>query len=112
MKAVGFHTIPLVILLASNCVTSPSFAEGLVGSTINLIAPGVGTALDEANRKIRKTFPGYRELEQSLSNVVDEALVRIAAPVLQELIERSRDDALIHGVRPIPTKIRKRLSGF
>src|SRR5262249_27982852 len=97
---------------AASCVTSPSFADGLVGNTINLIAPGVGTALDQANRQIGKSVPGYRQLEQSLSNVIDEAVVHIAAPVLQELIERSRDDALAHGVRPVPIDIRKRLAGF
>jgi Domain of unknown function (DUF4157) len=112
MKAVGFRKIPLVILLASHCVTSPSFADGLVGNAINMIAPGVGTALDEANRQIKKSVPLYQQLEQGLSNVVNGALVHLAAPVLQELIERSRDNALAHGVRPVPSNIRKRLTGF
>ncbi|MEZ2132059.1 MULTISPECIES: DUF4157 domain-containing protein [unclassified Sinorhizobium] len=112
MKAVGFHGSPLVFLLASICVTSPSFAAGSIGDAVNIIAPGVGTALDEAKRQIEDLVPGYAEADQSLSNVANEALVQIAAPAVQQLIARSRDDALASGVQPIPTNIRNELAGF
>ena len=112
MKAVGFHGSPLVFLLASICVTSPSFAAGSIGDAVNIIAPGIGTALDEAKRQIEGLVPGYAEADQSLSNVASEALVQIAAPALQLLIARSRDDALASGVQPIPSNIRNDLAGF
>lgn len=118
MKAVGFHGSPLIFLLASICVTFPSFADdpgfagGSIGDAINIIAPGVGTALDEANRQIKDLVPGYEQVDQSLSNVANEALVEIAAPALQQLIARSRDDALASGVQAIPTNIRNDLAGF
>lgn len=112
MKAVGFHRSPLIFLLASICVTSPSFAGGLIGDAIDLIAPGVGTALDEANTQLKDLVPGYEQVDQSLSNVANEALVQIAAPALQQLIARSRDNALASGVQAIPTSVRNDLAGF
>lgn len=112
MKAVGFHGSPLIFLLASICVTSPSFAAGSLGDAINIVAPGVGTALDEANRQIKDVVPGYEQVDQSLSNVATEALVQVTAPALQQLIARSRDDALASGVQSIPTNIRNELKGF
>jgi hypothetical protein len=43
---------------------------------------------------------------------INEALLQTGASMLQQLILRSRDDALRAGVQPIPPEIRQRLTGF
>lgn len=91
---------------------SAANAGGLVGDIINVVAPGAGTTLDNAHRNVKEAIPLYKEIEEYPSNVVNETLVQTGAPVLQELIARSRDDALRNGVQPIPPDIRHNLIGF
>jgi hypothetical protein len=87
-------------------------AGGLIGDAINVVAPGVGTALDNVHRQIKEAVPPYKALEEGGTRVVRETFVQTAAPALQELIARSRDDALRAGVEPIPSEIRRNLTGF
>jgi hypothetical protein len=89
-----------------------ALAGGLLGDAINVIAPGVGTRLDDVHREIKNNIPPYKAIEEGASHAVNESLVQSGAPVLQELIARSRDDALAQGVSPVPTNIRANLSGF
>ncbi|MDX0414789.1 DUF4157 domain-containing protein [Sinorhizobium medicae] len=91
---------------------SVSRAGGLLGDAINTIAPGAGTALDDAHRQIKEAVPPYKAIEEGTTQAVNEALVQAGAPALQELIARSRDDALASGVEPIPQNIRENLQGF
>jgi hypothetical protein len=103
------HLLPLIVLLLS---FSSASAGGLLGDAINLVAPGVGTALDDAHREVKNAIPPYKAIEEGASQAVNETLVQAGAPVLQQLIASSRDDALNSGVSPIPDNIRSNLQGF
>lgn len=100
------------VLLAYLLIDSNAYAGGLLGDIINKVVPGAGTALDNAHRQIKDAVPPYKAVEEGASKVVNESLVQSGAPALQELIARSRDDALRQGVRPIPQAIRENLAGF
>lgn len=89
-----------------------TWAGGLLGDIINRVVPGAGTALDNAHRQIKEAIPPYKAAEEGASKVVNESLVQTGAPALQEMIARSRDDALRQGVRPIPQSIRENVAGF
>lgn len=99
-------------LLVSLALASTAFAGGLLGDIINKVVPGAGPALDNAHREVKQAIPPYKALEEGATKVVNESLVQAGAPALQELIARSRDDALRQGVRPIPPAIRQNLAGF
>lgn len=99
-------------ILVSIVVARQAIAGGLLGDAINLVAPGVGTALDDAHRQIKEAVPPYQAIEEGASHAVNESFVQAGAPALQELIARSRDDALQNGVQEIPEQIRQNLSGF
>ena len=101
-----------LMLPISICIALSASAGGLFGDMVNIIAPGVGTSLDDANRKLKDVLPLYKQVEEGGSHLVNETLVQAAAPALQEAIARSRDDALNNGVKPIPPDIRKNLTGF
>lgn len=100
---------PAILTLTS---ISPSMAGGLLGDLINNVAPGVGTALDDAHRQVKNAVPPYKAIEEGATHVVNEAFVQSGAPALIELIARSRDDALRNGVDAIPPDIRANLTGF
>lgn len=100
---------PAILTLTS---ISPSIAGGLLGDLINNVAPGVGTALDDAHRQVKNAVPPYKAIEEGATHVVNEAFVQSGAPALIELIARSRDDALRNGVDAIPPDIRANLTGF
>jgi hypothetical protein len=91
---------------------APSYAGGLIGDLVNTVAPGVGTALDDAHRQIKNAIPPYKAIEEGATQVVNETFVQTGAPALIGLIARSRDDALRAGVDPIPPDIRANLTGF
>lgn len=101
-----------VAFLAGLVIASSAYAGGLLGDMINRVVPGAGTALDDAHRQIKDAVPPYKAVEEGASKVVNESLVQTGAPALQELIARSRDDALRQGVRPIPQAIRENFAGF
>lgn len=103
-----------IVLAGLLTVTSslPAHAGGLFGDLINNIVPGAGTALDDAHRQIKNAVPPYKAIEEGGSRIVSEGLSQAGAPALQELIARSRDDALRAGVQPIPMEIRQNLKGF
>lgn len=102
----------LIAIVLMGVISQPAFAGGLVGDLVNMVAPGAGTRLDDIHRDIKQAIPAYGDLEESASQLVNEAAVQAGAPVLEQLIESSRNDALRHGVRPIPDFIRRNLSGF
>lgn len=94
------------------CVLSSANAGGLLGDIVNVVIPGAGTKLDEAHSQIKNAIPPYKAIEEGASKTVNETSVQAGAPLLQELIARSRDDALRAGVQPIPPDIRRNLTGF
>lgn len=94
------------------CACSIANAGGLIGDIINKVVPGAGTRLDDAHRQIKNAIPPYKAIEEGASKTVNEAFVQAGAPALQELIARSRDDALRNGVQPIPMDMRRNLTGF
>lgn len=98
----------LAILVSASSVC----AGGLIGDIIDKVVPGAGTALDNAHRQVKDAVPPYKAVEEGTTRVVNESFVQTGAPALQELIARSRDDALRQGVRPIPQAIRQNLAGF
>ena len=104
--------LSVVTACALLIVINPASGGGLFGDIVNQVVPGAGTALDDINRGIKDAVPGYKQIEEGASKTVNEALVQAAAPALQELIARSRDDALNQGVQPIPPDIRQNLSGY
>ena len=91
---------------------SSAQAGGLLGDIVNVVIPGAGTKLDDAHRQIKDAIPPYKAIEEGASKTVNETFVQAGAPLLQELIARSRDDALRAGVQPIPPDIRRNLAGF
>lgn len=105
-----------LILVAFNCVgliVSPNLqAGGIFGDIVNAVIPGAGTKLDDAHRQIKDAIPPYKAIEEGGSRIVNETFVQSGAPLLQELIARSRDDALSAGVQRIPADIRQNLAGF
>jgi hypothetical protein len=105
-------TATIFLLISASALPSSSIAGGLIGDIINRVAPGVGTQLDDAHRQIKEAIPPYKAVEEAGSKVVNEAHVQAGAPVLQEMIARSRDDALQRGVQAIPADIRRNLEGF
>ena len=96
----------------SLCVTPNAQAGGLLGDIVNVVIPGAGTKLDDAHRQIKEAIPPYKAIEEGASKTVNETFVQAGAPLLQELIARSRDDALRAGVQSIPPDIRRNLTGF
>ena len=105
-----FRQLSISVALAT--LAQIAFAGGLLGDIINKVVPGAGTALDNAHRQVKEAIPPYKAVEEGASKVVNESLVQTTAPLLQEMIARSRDDALRNGVRPIPDAIRQNLTGF
>jgi hypothetical protein len=73
--------------------------SAVAGSTLADLAdgvvPGLGGALDNS-------------ADQTITNV----FVQSATPVLQELILRSRADALHAGVQPLPAEVQRQMAGF
>lgn len=102
----------LALFAWCSCVPLLAHAGGLLGDVINIVAPGVGTAIDDAHRQVKEAIPPYKAVEEGATHIVNEASVQSGAPLLQELIARSRDDALRAGVQPIPPEIRQNLVGF
>jgi hypothetical protein len=92
--------------------SSLALAGGVIGDIVNRVIPGAGTTLDNAHRQIKNLIPPYKAIEEGATHVVNESLVQSGAPVLQELIARSRDDALRAGVQPIPPEIRRNVEDF
>ncbi|OQW67362.1 MAG: hypothetical protein BVN29_03640 [Nitrospira sp. ST-bin5] len=92
----------------------PANAGGLLGDIVEGVCGncGAGRDLDDAHRRVKEAIPPYKALEEGASKVVNETLVQSTAPLLQELIARSRDEALNAGVAPIPQEIRRNLQGF
>ncbi len=101
-----------LLQLAAWSLASPLSAGGILGDAINAVAPGVGTKLDEAHAKVKEALPPYKKIEEGASNAVRETSVQSAAPVLEEWIRKSRDDAIKAGVKPIPPDIKRQLQGF
>lgn len=101
-----------VTSIAIFTLTPLVIAGGILGDIINKVVPGAGTALDNAHSQVKDAIPPYKAVEEGTSKVVNESLVQTGAPLLQELIARSRDDALRNGVQPIPDAIRRNLTGF
>lgn len=87
-------------------------AGGVLGDLVDRLAPGVGTALDDVHRGIKDALPVYKTIEEGSTGLVREGFVQSGAPLLQELIARSRDDALSAGVQPVPPGIRENLAGY
>lgn len=105
-------TVLAAILLGIISGWGSATAGGLLGDAINVIAPGVGTALDDVHRDIKEAIPPYKAIEEGVSNTVNETIVQSTAPLLQDAIARSRDDAISAGVQPIPPAVRQNLQGF
>ncbi|MGL6237820.1 eCIS core domain-containing protein [Aeromonas dhakensis] len=115
MKRIKKAAYALAISLSVFFLAAQSVkAGGLFGDIIEGVCGncGVGEALDEAHKQVKDAIPPYKAIEEGTSHVVNEALVQSTAPLLQEMIARSRDDALNAGVAPIPPDIRKNLQGF
>lgn len=49
-------------------------AGGLLGDIINLVAPGAGTALDEAHDEFKDRFDFYKEFEEGLTNAIRDPI--------------------------------------
>ncbi|MFI8035183.1 DUF4157 domain-containing protein [Acinetobacter sp. ABJ_C3_5] len=100
------------IFLALVLTCSITNAGGLIGDIINTVAPGVGTTLDNAHRDIKNAIPPYKAVEEGATHIVNETLVQTTAPLLEQMIIQSRNDALRSGVQSIPPEIRRNLTGF
>jgi len=115
MKTAAGRKLALTLLSTLALVTTqPTNAGGLLGDIVEGVCGncGAGKTLDDAHRQVKEAIPPYKALEEGASKVVNETLVQSTAPILQDLIARSRDDALNAGVAPIPQEIRRNLQGF
>lgn len=92
------------------CMGAAAHAGALIGDFIDEVVPEEGIELDEAHRQIKALIPPPQAIEGGA--ILDESLVQAGAPLLQELIIQSRDDALRSGVQPMPPDIRRNLTGF
>lgn len=63
------HKIFFIIILLTY-VNINAYAGGLLGDAINIIAPGVGTNLDNEHRRIKNNNPGYKNLEENVTEAV------------------------------------------
>ncbi|MHC8339322.1 eCIS core domain-containing protein [Pseudomonas sp. HLT2-19-2] len=112
---IHLHSRQLLSLCAALILAGSSIqvmAGGVLGDLVNVVVPGAGTTLDQAHDQVKKTIPIYGQAEETVSHTVNEAVVQATAPLLQQAIVSSRDDALSQGVRPIPQEIRHNLTGF
>lgn len=115
MKYLVTRNLALTLLTAFALGTAPpAKAGGLIGDIIEGVCGncGAGRALDNAHRQVKEAIPPYKAIEEGASRIVNETVVQSTAPLLQEAIARSRDDALNAGVAPIPREIRNNLRGF
>lgn len=110
---INSHALIFLSVLAF-IITGDVRAGGFFGDVVNMACGqcGAGDALDKAHDEVKKTIPPYKDLEEGISHAVNEALVQSTAPLLQEAIARSRDDALKSGVSPVPEDIKNNLRGF
>lgn len=77
------------ILIVTLLLTSTHIrAGGLLGDIINLVAPGLGTALDEAHDEFKDRFDFYMEFEQALTNAIRDPITA-ACTVPFEVISKS-----------------------
>jgi hypothetical protein len=101
-------------LLGLSLITTTSNAGGLFGDAINVIAPGVGTALDKEHDRFKQNHTVYKQIEEGASGAVrhatTEAFVESTWPLLAAAINQSRTDALNAGVSPIPDDFKQALS--
>ncbi|MGH8461136.1 MAG: eCIS core domain-containing protein [Stenotrophobium sp.] len=85
--------VVFIAMCAGLCISAQA------GSTLADLADGV--------------VPGLgNELDSSANQAVNDVFVQSATPVLQELIMRSRAEAVRAGVQPIPPEVRRQLAGF
>jgi Domain of unknown function (DUF4157) len=82
---------------------------------VNVIAPGVGTRLDDANRQLKNNIPPYKQLDEGVSaagrHIGSEIQAQIGGVPLEQWIVASRNTAL-SGAMPIPPEIRQALTGY
>lgn len=99
--------IVLVGCLAMMAVMTaqPASSGGVFGDIVNLIAPGLGTDLDDAHRDLKERLPIYREVTKGIDHLSGEARVEVLGPILKEMIIASREDALKAGTSPIPSHV-------
>lgn len=102
----------VALLLSFIFGLSSAVAQGVLGQIANAIVPGAGTTLDQFHDVIKDNVPIYRQAEEGGSKAVNEAFTQSYAPLVQEAIARSRDDALRAGVQPIPPDMRRNLAGY
>lgn len=102
----GLWMVGLVFALCTGAAADEEPRGGIVDPS----APQAGMDLDELHRQIKALIPPSQASEGAAA--FNEVLVQTGAPVLQELIARSRDEALRNGVEPMPADIRRRLTGF
>src|ERR1700730_10164711 len=107
-----------ITTLMSIGVIAPGYAGGLLGDALNVVVPGAGTRLDDANRQLKNSniLPGYKQTEEAASaagrKIGTEITGETAGPALAQWINLSRQNVINSGVRPIPSQIASQLSGF
>ncbi|KAA0574403.1 DUF4157 domain-containing protein [Azospirillum sp. B21] len=97
-------------------LVAPVNAGGLIGDIVNVVVPGAGTALDDANRQVKEAIPPYKAVEEGASGVVrhvaNEAAGELGGPALAAWIRASKGDVVGAGVKPMPPQIYAALSGY
>lgn len=107
----GLRVAGILLALAMSMSMGAAAGGGEPGGEIlDEAAPLEGIGLDELHRQIKALIPP----SQTFGGVaeINEALAQTGAPVLQEMIVHSRDEALRNGVQPMPPDIRHQLTGF
>ncbi|WP_231876226.1 eCIS core domain-containing protein [Azotobacter vinelandii] len=93
------------------CAGAVAGGEPGGGGIVDAAAPPADMTFDELHRQIKALIPPAQAIDEG-SAAFNEALAQTGAPVLQELIVHSRDEALRNGVEPMPPDVRRQLAGF
>lgn len=100
-------SLSAIVFVSFAIVSAGAFAGGLLGDIIEGVCGncGAGKALDKVHKDLGKPLdvPG---------RVLRETVVESAGPLLGQAIRHSRDDARSAGVRPIPPRVKARLSQY
>jgi hypothetical protein len=73
MKKIIKNTFGAIFFAAAFSVSSAN-AGGFFGDIVNVVAPGVGTQMDQVNAQIKQTIPAYGAADRYITQCVRDAM--------------------------------------
>ena len=80
----------------------PAHSGGVFGDIVNLVAPGMGTKLDDVHRDLKDRLPLYGDAMDGINHLSREMRAETLGRVLKEMIIASRDNAIRAGTSSTP----------